>query len=107
MDFTADLNSFVAYCQNQHDKHMEESYKNNSYPAPKSVYEIINGSKYSKVIVRDENQSSGSAYCFVEKTTGNIYRPASWNAPAKHARANIYSKESWVAAGVYGIAYLR
>ena len=28
----------------------------------------------------------GSVHCFVDKETGDVYKPASWSAPAKHIR---------------------
>ena len=28
----------------------------------------------------------GSVHCFVDKETGDVYKPASWAAPAKHIR---------------------
>ena len=28
----------------------------------------------------------GSVHCFVDKETGDVYKPASWQAPAKHIR---------------------
>ena len=28
----------------------------------------------------------GSVHCFVDKETGDVYKPASWKAPAKHVR---------------------
>ena len=28
----------------------------------------------------------GSVHCFVDKETGDVYKPASWKAPAKHIR---------------------
>jgi hypothetical protein len=38
---------------------------------------------------------------------GDIHKPASYKIPAKHARGNIYNKETWDCVGPYGIAYLR
>ena len=29
---------------------------------------------------------SGSVHCFIDKQTGEVYKPASWKAPAKHVR---------------------
>ena len=47
------------------------------------VYSYTTGKKYFKVI--DES----SVESFVEKTTGDVYKPASWKAPAKNARYNL------------------
>ena len=32
---------------------------------------------------------SGSVHCFVDKNTGEVYKPASWKAPAKHVRFDL------------------
>lgn len=48
-----------------------------------------------------------SVYAFVDKTNGDILLPASWKAPAKHARGNVCDPATWTCAGPYGIAYLR
>ena len=31
----------------------------------------------------------GSVHCFVDKETGDVYKPASWQAPAKHVRFDL------------------
>lgn len=60
------------------------------------------GSKYFKVY-KTENKSGtlmengkkkGSIVCFVDKVTGDIYKPATFRAPAKHARGNVLSVQS-------------
>ncbi len=32
---------------------------------------------------------SGSVHCFIDKQTGEVYKPASWRAPAKHVRFDL------------------
>ena len=32
---------------------------------------------------------SGSVHCFIDKNTGEVYKPASWKAPAKHVRYDL------------------
>lgn len=60
------------------------------------------GRRYVKVI-RDS-----SVHCFIDKTNGDVLKPASWRAPAKHARGNIFDSEDGAKyMGVYGPAYLR
>lgn len=52
------------------------------------------GSKYFKV------ESEGSVVCFVEKETGNIYKPAGWRAPYTKGnnpvRANVHDYGSFM-----------
>lgn len=48
-----------------------------------------NNRKYIKVIVTTDGKYR-NAFSFIDKATGNILKAASWNAPAKHARGNIF-----------------
>lgn len=57
------------------------------------------GRRYIKVI------TAGSVYAFVEIATGDIYKPATWTAPAKYVRGNIRTSRG--CCGAYSIAYLR
>jgi len=69
--------------------------------------EVINGSRYAKVVVC-RGELERSAYCFVDKTNGNVLKAASWNAPAKHARGNIFNADNGLGCcGPYSVAYLR
>ena len=55
------------------------------------------GRKYLKVIQRDERNGEyrdGSVHAFVERSTGNVYKAASWKAPAKHVRYNLLDDNS-------------
>lgn len=50
---------------------------------------------------------SRSCYAFIDKATGDVYRPATWRAPAKHVRGNITVRNTAEYCGPYGVAYLR
>lgn len=64
------------------------------------------GRKYVKIVIEDYGQRS--VYCFLDHD-GNIYKAASWRAPAKHIRGSVFDPDySWGRAlGPYGVAYLR
>lgn len=64
------------------------------------------GRKYIKLV--EERFGSRSVYCFLDYD-GNIYKAASWKAPAKHVRGSVFDPEyGWGRAlGPYGAAYLR
>ena len=49
---------------------------------------IEEGRKYLKVIM-ETGGSSRSVHAFVDKKTGQVYKPASWQAPAKHVRFDL------------------
>ena len=38
---------------------------------------------------RPAGYSAGSVHCFIDKQTGEVYKPASWKAPAKHVRFDL------------------
>ena len=48
----------------------------------------------------------GSIHCFVEKTTGNIYKPAGWKTPYTKGnncvRGNIYDKSTFEKTDMHG-----
>ena len=56
-------------------------------------FRIQSGKKYHKIIqqdfdtFRDRNEyRDGGVHAFVDKKTGEVYKPASWKSPAKHVR---------------------
>lgn len=63
------------------------------------------GQKYIRIIAVGTSQRS--VYCFLDYA-GNIYKSASWKAPAKHIRGSIFDeKHGWgKALSPYGAAYL-
>ena len=63
-------------------------------------FEIREGKKYYKVVQMEfdtfQNRNEyreGSVHAFVDKNTGNVYKPASWKAPAKHVRFTFQKPE--------------
>ena len=68
-----------------------EDVKNGTANLMKFV--IRSGRKYYKIIqqdfdtFRDRNEyRDGSVHAFVDKNTGEVYKPASYNSPAKYVR---------------------
>jgi hypothetical protein len=57
-----------------------------------TTFEIVEGRKYYKVVML--TSGNRSVHCFVNKTTGDVLKSASWNAPAKGVRYNLLNKES-------------
>ncbi len=51
--------------------------------------ELEEGSKNIRVMTVGTQRS---AYCFIEKANGNLLKTASWKAPAKGARGNIFNE---------------
>ena len=59
------------------------------YDAPEYKFVIESGRKYHKIIMEVPNHNrppSRSVHAFVDKKTGEVYKPASYKAPAKGVR---------------------
>tara|TARA_R100000030_G_scaffold78946_1_gene61917 strand:+ start:274 stop:672 length:399 start_codon:yes stop_codon:yes gene_type:complete len=70
-------------------------------PAPVYKFYIESGRKYHKIIMEIPNENrapSRSVHAFVNKKTGEVYKPASFKSPAKHVRFNlcIISDREWL-----------
>ena len=59
-------------------------------------FKIKTGKKYYKIVQMEfdtfQNRNEyreGSVHAFVDKQTGQVYKPASWQAPAKHVRYDL------------------
>ena len=59
-------------------------------------FKVNTGKKYYKIVqmefdtFQDRNEyRAGSVHAFVDKQTGQVYKPASWQAPAKHVRYDL------------------
>ena len=55
----------------------------NEYPSNGNYHFMLTtGRKYHKIV----NDNGGGVHCFIDKQTGEVYKPASYNKPAKHVR---------------------
>jgi len=70
---------------------------------------IETGRKYHKLIM-ETNSQSASVHAFVDKKTGEVYKPASFKAPAKIVRYNLleiasreecFSRADWAGGYLY------
>ena len=51
------------------------------------------GRRYHKVFMYRDGQRD-SIHAFIDKKTGDVFKPAGWSAPAKHVRGSIFSSKS-------------
>lgn len=71
------------------------------YPesAGKHLIEKRPGKRYIKLVCYDITPAGdkihGSVWCFIEKSTGHVYKPASFAAPAKHIRYRLGDQQSY------------
>tara|TARA_Y100000034_G_C6797987_1_gene357804 strand:+ start:286 stop:633 length:348 start_codon:yes stop_codon:yes gene_type:complete len=103
------VDAFVARCQVIIDEYMEinfdTQFKTLSVKKGKRYYKIVAASGMK---VHRDTIKPGSVWAFVDSTNGDILKPASWAAPAKHARGNLFdSADGMAMIGPYGPAYLR
>jgi hypothetical protein len=68
-------------------------------PAPK--YSFNTGKRFYKVMENRPYSGGSSVHCFVEIATGDIYKPASWNTPAKGVRSNLQATDRPLLCGDY------
>jgi len=89
--------NFIEYSIKQHEKSLFRDFDNVEYHEAciedlkngQCGYDFIfeSGKKYHKVIM--VANGSRSVHCFIDKKTGEIYKSASWKAPAKGVRYDL------------------
>lgn len=69
---------------------------------PEPYFEVIQGIKYEKIVRRERGGSrAGSAFAFVERASGAVYKPASWARPSSKPKfANV--NDALAEAEAYG-----
>ncbi len=104
--FEATLEKFLAFLNQK----AVEYNKANGFKWAPDTYTAQRGPKNVKIVInRQGNDDERSVYCFLDYQ-GNIYKAASWKAPAKHIRGSIIADPdfSWGRGlGNYGATYLR
>ena len=101
-DFDKKFDEFLEGCQ----KIVDEGMRNYSFGKKLTVHK---GRKYDKIVSSDVGHTSSkqsSVWAFVDKTNGDILKPATWSKPAKHNRGNIFDEAPLLFIGVYGPAYM-
>lgn len=79
------ITNYLALIKERHQKWMDERKMLIACPE----YQVDKGRRYDKIV--EVRETGGhSVHSFVEKSTGDIFLPASWRTPAKHARGSIY-----------------
>jgi len=96
------LNTFLKESQRIVNKN-HEKYKHLTPP----TLRLEEGKRYIR-IVSDDGPHHISAWGFIDKTNGDVLKAASWKAPAKHARGNLFDEWNGLKyITPYGPAYLR
>ena len=102
-NFQAKFDSFLAGCQAKVEAHYKTNFSSLSIP----TLVAQPGRRFVKIL-KIEGTTSKSVWAFVEIETGDIYKPATFAAPAKHPRGNINDASNGLdCVSAYGPAYLR
>ena len=97
-----DLGLFQCLLQNMIQTQWAKSFNIGSPPAIK----ITPAVKYARIVLV-QHGDQGSAYGFIDMTTGDLLKSDGWKKPAKHARGNLFSDNPLAGCGPYGMAYLK
>lgn len=96
---------------------VDENHKKNGFVFQADTFEPDYGRKYCRIWSCRFNGGK-SSYAFIALvdhhskemgmvTAGEIFKPATYRAPAKHARGTIFQEDFNKCISAYGIAYLR
>ncbi len=69
---------------------LQENYDQNGYGD--SVFDIKEGRKYIKI---NHYTPQESVHAFIDRKTGDVFKPASWRGPAKGIRYNLLDDSSY------------
>lgn len=85
------------------------AYANHHPETESPIMETMMGPRYIRIVRRNNAaEKSGSAYGFIDRANGDIFKPAGWRAPAKHRRGNIFEDDFGLhCCNMYSIEYLR
>ena len=62
--------------------------------------EWVDDAKYGRINAAPAGYQPKHVHAFVDKKTGEVFLPASWNAPAKGARFNLFQNKEALFEGV-------
>ena len=62
--------------------------------------EWVDDAKYGRINAAPAGYQPKHVHAFVDKKTGDVFLPASWNAPAKGARFNLFENKEALFEGV-------
>lgn len=81
------LDGFKHYCDVVTDV-INTHYRTNFPSLTPDTVAVMPGSKNWKVVLV-RSSDGRSVHSFVSRSTGEIFKPAGWGSPAKHARGNV------------------
>ena len=88
-----DTNNVLRYSEMLCEALLTDFKRMNNRRSDDYKFYIESGRKYHKLIMETES-GSRSVHAFIDKKTGEVYKPASFKAPAKIVRYNLLSEMS-------------
>ena len=85
---------------------LQENYDGQS-SSLSTKFEIRRGRKFLKIVMINNQES---VHAFIDKKTGEVYKPASWNKAAQHVRYDLriirsrmdcYARADWAGGYLY------
>ena len=70
---------------------LQTNYDRRGYSSD-TVFDVVEGRKYWKIMMINNQES---VHAFIDKKTGDVYKPASWRGPAKIVRYNLLDEVSY------------
>ena len=70
---------------------LQKNYDRRGYSSD-TVFDVVEGRKYWKIMMINNQES---VHAFIDKKTGDVFKPASWRGPAKIARYNLLNEVSY------------
>ena len=70
---------------------LQSQYDRHGY-ASDTVFDVVEGRKYWKIMMINNQES---VHAFIDKKTGDVFKPAGWRGPAKIARYNLIDEVSY------------
>jgi hypothetical protein len=110
---TPELVSWLDGVRKIHSDYITENY---THLQP-NVFTLEEGGKFIRVVTSGTTGSHRSVYCFIAKVdsttkvlgtvkAGDVLKSASWKAPARHARGNIFDSSNGLAqCNSHGVNY--
>lgn len=88
---------------------VSRNYATNFPNLTPSVLEMTDGRRYIRIdTIVDNGLGQRSVWAFIDKRSGDVLKPATYKAPAKHARGNLFDASGGVSKLTpYGPAYLK
>lgn len=72
---------------------LEVDYNSKTKSNDNTQFIVTAGRKYYRIEMHNNQKS---IVCFVDKNTGDVYKPANWNKPAKIVRYNLNKDLEWL-----------